>query len=129
MKKSNLLGFVLLALSACAAPGSSTASPVFEVTDKPSNISVGTGDAFTLTMKETAGTGYQWTPDFDEGRISLIEKTYTGGHSRTDGGAETVSFVFKGLEAGKADIAFHLARAGDEAIETRTVSVTLTDEH
>jgi predicted secreted protein len=129
MKTFNLLGFVLLTLSACAAPGSSTAGPSYKVTDNMAAISVTAGDRFTLKMTENSGTGFQWTPDFDDAQISLIDKSYSGGDPKTDGGAETVSFVFKGLAPGQTEIAFHLARAGDTTIETRTVSVTVTEEN
>ncbi len=122
-KSSALAGAagLVLMVTACGAGAPQAVEDGLHLEARP-------GQTVSLTLSETASTGYQWQATVSAPSIVRFEGRSSLSSSAQAGGASRVRFDFTALAPGRAELRFDLQRAWEDApIQTRTVTVTVND--
>ncbi|BDP44217.1 peptidase inhibitor I42 (plasmid) [Deinococcus aetherius] len=95
--------------------------------DDGRHVTATVGETLTLTLPETPGTGYRWSPEMPGGGVlHTDEGLFTPGGGGIGGGG-TRTFEVRAVGAGEATLRLALRRAWEgEAPPERTFTVTVT---
>ncbi|MGZ4906587.1 MAG: protease inhibitor I42 family protein [Halobacteriota archaeon] len=106
--------------TATAKPSGTPSAAPPTPTPSGQQIAVIQGQTFTIALSANPSTGYQWTPTFDAGALSLKSQTFVSNATSTRlvGVGGTDLFTFQALRAGTTSVTFDYVSPGGQTTQS-----------